>query len=181
MITREEEEDDDDDNMAEDSSAYDEGDQTPNEDRYADEGDEWLPDSDAKSSSEDPSSDEGEGKEVPIGAESPLIAREPHTSDDSDISEAEEYERDALILDAEEEEKKKASPVIINEEDPEPYVEPPLSQRVVIEGDPQPVEDISEDQTLQLEILKRLPVSKTDYAELIELAAKEYRISHPKN
>jgi hypothetical protein len=138
----------DEDAMKEASDAYDSASDTPRENRYVDEGDEWLPDTQEDESS----SSEGESKEVPIGAESPIIAREPHTSDDSEISGADDY-------DADDDEK----------EEPQEAIEGPIH----------PVEDISEDQALQLELLKRLPVSKSDYAELIELAAREYRLTHP--
>ena len=144
--------DDEVDAMKEASDAYDSASDTPQENRYADEGDEWLPDT---QEDEPSSSSEGESKEVPIGAESPIIAREPHTSDDSEISGADDYDAD-------------------DDEKEEPYV-----PQEAIEGPIHPVEDISEDQALQLELLKRLPVSKSDYAELIELAAREYRLTHP--
>jgi len=138
--------------MKEASDAYDSASDTPRENRYADEGDEWLPDTQEDESSS--SSSDGESKEVPIGAESPIIAREPHTSDDSEISGADDYDAD-------------------DDEKEEPYV-----PQEAIEGPIHPVEDISEDQALQQELLKRLPVSKSDYAELIELAAREYRLTH---
>jgi hypothetical protein len=45
----------------------------------------------------------------------------------------------------------------------------------VYEGEHGEVEDVSNDQALQIALLKRLPVGKSDYEELIKIAAAEYR------